>query len=200
MGVDYSASKKIQIFTVEDDLDFAYLIQTTLNRENDMEVIGHAVSEADALCRLESCRPDIILMDLNLSSSPSDGIHAARLIRLRTDAKLIILTAYEDSATIVNACKHTFASGYVFKSQFDLLVESVRKTAAGSTPQLHLIYSLIVSDLSAAEQSVLQMLLGKNVFLHSSSKTIANQRSSILKKMGLRHQEDLIHIFKNYLE
>ena len=62
-----------------------------------------------------------------------------------------------------------------------------------------MIRSLILSDLSAAEQTVLQMLLGKDVNLRSSAKTIANQKSSILKKLGLRRQEELIHLMKNYL-
>ena len=199
MKLELSEQRPLRILTVEDDLDFAYLIQATLNREPDMQVAGHAADEPSALRLTEELSPDIVLMDLNLSSSPLDGVRAARNIRLRSDSRLIILTAYEDPDTVVKACKQSFASGYIFKSQFGCLAETIRRMAAGPTPQLHMIRSLILSDLSAAEQTVLQMLLGKDVNLRSSAKTIANQKSSILKKLGLRRQEELIHLMKNYL-
>ena len=195
---NFRKTKKLQIFTVEDDADFAFLIHNTLNREKDMTVIGHAADEAEAFQKLSTLKPDLVLMDLNLSSSPSDGILAGRRIRLETDTRLVILSAYEDSSIVVNACKQSFASGYLFKSQFETLPENLRKIAAGPTPQLAMIRSLILSDLSSAEQTVLELMLGANITLRSSTKTISNQKSSILKKLGLRRQEELLHLFRYY--
>lgn len=195
---NFRKTKKLRIFTVEDDADFAFLIHNTLNREKDMTVIGHAADEAEAFQKLSALKPDLVLMDLNLSSSPSDGILAGRRIRLETDTRLVILSAYEDSSIVVNACKQSFASGYLFKSQFETLPESLRKIAAGPTPQLAMIRSLILSDLSSAEQTVLELMLGANITLRSSTKTISNQKSSILKKLGLRRQEELLHLFRYY--
>ncbi|MCI8465638.1 MAG: response regulator transcription factor [Lachnospiraceae bacterium] len=191
-------TKKLKIFTVEDDADFAFLIHATLNREEDMAVIGHASSEQEAFQKLPALKPDLVLMDLNLSSSPSDGIQAGRRVRLETDARLVILSGYEDSSIVVDACKQSFASGYLFKSQFEILPEALRRMAVGPTPQLALIRSLICSDLSAAEQTVLELLLGADISLRSSAKTIANQKSSILRKLGLRSQEELLHLFRYY--
>lgn len=198
MAFDFQKTKKLKIFTVEDDSDFAFLIHTTLNREDDMSVIGHAANEKEAFEKLSGLAPDLVLMDLNLSSSPADGILAGRRIRLKTDARLVILSAYEDSAVIINACKQSFASGYLFKSQFETLSENLRQIAAGPTPQLALIRSLILSDLSSAEQTVLEVILGADITLHSSAKTISNQKSSILKKLGLKNQEELLHLFRYY--
>ena len=195
---EFRKTKKLRIFTVEDDADFAFLIHSTLNREKDMTVIGHAADETEAFQKLQNLKPDLVLMDLNLSSSPSDGILAGRRIRLETDTRLVILSAYEDSSIIVNACKQSFASGYLFKSQFETLPESIRQIAAGPTPQLAMIRSLILSDLSSAEQSVLELILGANITLRSSNKTISNQKSSILKKLGLHSQEELLHLFRYY--
>ena len=61
-----------------------------------------------------------------------------------------------------------------------------------------MIQALILSVLSPAEQSVLNLLLGKEQDLHSSPKTIYNQKASILKKLHLKNQEELIHIFQTY--
>ncbi len=198
MEFDLRKTKKLQIFTVEDDSDFAFLIQATLNREKDMTVVGHAANEEEAFQKLPGLSPDLVLMDLNLSSSPSDGILAGRRVRLETDARLVILSGYEDASIVVDACKQSFASGYLFKSQFEILPEGLRRMASGPTPQLALIRSLILSDLSAAEQTVLELMLGADITLRSSSKTIANQKSSILKKLGLHSQEELFHLFRYY--
>ena len=39
------------------------------------------------------------------------------------------------------------------------------------------------------------MMLGEEVNLHSSPKTIANQKTMVLKKLDLPSQNALIHIF-----
>ena len=198
MKLDFLKTKKLRIFTVEDDSDFAFLIHTTLNREKDIVVVGHASNEEDAFRKLPDLKPDLVLMDLNLSSSPSDGISAGRRVRLETDARLVILSGYEDASIVVDACKQTFASGYLFKSQFEILPDALRRMASGPTPQLALIRSLILSDLSSAEQTVLELMLGAAITLRSSSKTIANQKSSILKKLGLHSQDEILHLFQYY--
>lgn len=185
----------IRILIVEDDLDFCYLIKNTLSTLDDFSVLGECQDASHALALAMELQPDIVLMDLNLSSTDLDGIEAGRQIRLATDAKIIILTAFEDPEIVIDACVGSFASAYVFKSQFELLTDTIRNTACGSTPQKYLIHAAILSCLSPAEKSVFDLMLGKSVDLQSSSKTIANQKTSVLKKLGLKSQKELVHIF-----
>ncbi|MBS7008428.1 response regulator transcription factor [Anaerostipes sp.] len=187
----------IRIFIVEDDLDFCYLIKKTLKTHTDFAVLGDSQDAASALTSVKELQPDIVLMDLNLSSTDLDGIEAGREIRLATDAKIIILTAFEDPEIVISACVKSFASAYIFKSQFECLADSIRAAAKGSTPQQYLICASILSCLSPAEKSVFDLMLGKPMDLQSSSKTIANQKTSILKKLGLKSQKELIHIFSD---
>ena len=42
-------------------------------------------------------------------------------------------------------------------------------------------------------------LLGRDVALHSSTKTIANQQTSVLRKLGLQDKQTLRHIFSAYM-
>ena len=185
----------IRILIVEDDEDFGFLIRSTLQKNPDMKVIGTAQTRAQAV--EEACRiqPDIVLMDLCLDKVQMDGIEAARTIRLQTNAKIIILTSYEDEDTINTACKESFASGYIFKSQCSLLTETIRMTATGRTPQEALIQSLILADLTSSEKAVFQSLMGKEIKLLSSPKTIANQKTALLQKLGLKNVKELLHIF-----
>lgn len=187
--------KKISVLIVEDDNDFQYLIRRTIEQENDMETAGCCAAPDEALEQAVSRRPDIVLVDLSLTGSPSDGMEVSRQIRLKTDSRVLILTSFENPDTVIQAAVRGLAHGYIFKSQFEMLVETIRKTAGGITPQQYMIRSLILSCLSAAEHSVFEMMLGKEVSLQSSPKTIANQKTMILKKLDIPSQNDLIHIF-----
>lgn len=188
----------ILVMIVEDDSDFAYLIQKAINGQPDMKIIGVCADKEQAVQIAQQNHPSIVLMDLNLSFAYMDGIEAAREIRLSTNAKVIILTAFENPEIVIEASKKSFASGYLFKSQFDFLVETVRETARGHTPQELMISSLILDDLTSAERSVLQNLFGHGGQLLSSQKTISNQKTMILKKLGLKNQKELNKIFFSF--
>jgi len=186
---------EISYIIVEDDRDFVFLIEQLLEKEHDLVLLGRAGTKDEAIRLACALEPDIVLLDLNLSSSGMDGIEAAREIRKKTQSKIIVLTSFEDQAMVIEASKKCFASEYVFKSQFDLIPDVIRKTAAGHTPQEYMIRSLILAELTAAERSVFDAMLGRNVPILSSHKTIANQKTSVFKKLGVKNQAELIHIF-----
>jgi DNA-binding NarL/FixJ family response regulator len=190
-------TENIRVLIVENDSDFTYLITKTLSAQPDMEIVGRCSVREDAVIMAARLKPDIVLMDLNLSSSNMDGIDAAKDIHLSSNAKVIILTAFESPQIIIEASKKSFASGYVFKSQFEFLVETIRKASKGHTPQEQMISSLILNDLTVAEQAVLQSLFKHDYRLQSSQKTIANQKTVILKKFGLKSQKELERLISN---
>ncbi len=188
----------IRIMLVEDDLDYRYLIEQALRREADFELCTSCTDGKSAVQTALMEQPDIVLMDLCLAHSPIDGAEASRQIRLQTDARVIILTSREDFETVIRASTHAFASAYLFKSNFPVLIPMIRQTAQGVTSQAHLICSALLAPLTDAERSVLRRLLGEDVRLHSSSKTISNQQTGILRKLGLPGKKELTHIFSAY--
>lgn len=188
----------IRIMLVEDDLDYRYLIEQALRREADFELCTSCTDGKSAVQTALMEQPDIVLMDLCLAHSPIDGAEASRQIRLQTDARVIILTSREDFETVIRASTHAFASAYLFKSNFPVLIPMIRETAQGVTSQAHLICSALLAPLTDAERSVLRHLLGEDVRLHSSSKTISNQQTGILRKLGLPGKKELTHIFSAY--
>ncbi len=118
----------IRVVIVEDDEDFAFLVQKLLNKQKDIEVIGCCPDREAVLEMIYEKKPDIVLMDLNLGVSHLDGIRLSREIRIRTDAKVLILTAFETPDMIFRAAEEAFASGYLFKSQMSFLVENIAVT------------------------------------------------------------------------
>ena len=192
------AQKEIRVLVVEDDDDFARLILHTLQQSDDLRCVGIAKGRQQAVQMAKQQLPDVVLMDLNLSSSYMDGIDAAREIRTAIHTKIVILTVFENPEIILEASKRSFASGYLFKSKFSLLAGTLRSTVRGHTPQEWMIRSLILSDLSYAERTVFDMMMGKKIELFSSPKTIANQKTTILKKLGLHSQWELNMVFGDY--
>lgn len=188
--------KAIRVLVVEDDVDFRYLIERAVSTQPDMEAVGLCGSRGEAVEAAGRLDPDIVLMDLNLSSTEMDGIEAARDIRLGTDAKVVLLTAFEDPGIVIGASVRALASAYVFKSQFASLIQTIRDTANGTTPQEYLIHSAILAPLSPAERTIFEQMMGKETQLHSAAKTIANQKTGLLKKLGFRNQKELLHVFK----
>lgn len=186
----------IRICIMEDNLAFCHLIEKALLSHSDFEIIGLFQNAKDAKTAALKLQPDIVLADLSLTPNTMDGLYAAKFIRQKTNAKIIILSSFEDHETLTQACKKTFASAYVFKSQIKNLADTIRKTYHYRTPEEMMIQTMIIQDLTHAEQTVLRMLLGEEIELRSCEKTIANQKTNILKKLGLQSVKELIHIFK----
>ncbi|MDY3919273.1 MAG: response regulator transcription factor [Candidatus Limivivens sp.] len=188
--------ESVRLLIVDDDPDFLYLIQRQLKKDSRFEIVGCCQEQNTAVAMACRCQPDLVLMDLDLGRSFSDGIQASREIRILTDARVLILTAIESQEVILKASREAFASGYVFKGQPALLEETILALCGGKhTAQEYLIVSTALSCLSEAEMAVFRNLLGQGVHLQSSPKTIANQTTRILQKLGLESKRDLIHVF-----
>ena len=82
---------KIQILIVEDDVDFSFLIKSMIQKEPQMEVAGCAFNRQEAVAMACRLQPDIVLMDLNLSSTHLDGIEASGKSAFLPMRKLLFL-------------------------------------------------------------------------------------------------------------
>jgi len=188
--------KKVRVLLVEDDHDFAFLIQKMLEKDERLICTGHAHTKEKGIETAQKQKPDIVVMDLNLSGGTLDGIEAAKEIRLTTTAKVLLLTSFEHPGIILDASKRAFASGYIFKSQCAALAETVYQTAVSNTPQETLIKELILAGLTPAERGILSGLISGEMDTQSSSSTVANQKTSIFKKLGVKNTSELISVFK----
>jgi DNA-binding NarL/FixJ family response regulator len=186
-----------KVILVEDDPDFIYLIQQAIQQCAAISFLGAARYGGEGIALAQKLRPRVVLMDLNLPGG-IDGVAAARTIRLTTEARVLLLTSCEDYDTIICASRQAFASGYVFKSQCQTLADVICRTAETSTPQAAFIRELVLSALSPAERSIVEMLLKDELTLSSAKKTIANQKTSIFRKLGLHSTAELLHIFRHW--
>ena len=61
------------------------------------EVIGIAISGEEAIGLTGQCKPDLVLMDIQLDTAMEGG-EAARMIQERTGASIIFVTAFPSAA------------------------------------------------------------------------------------------------------
>ena len=92
---------KIKIGVVEDEVIIADSICAVL-RQLGYDTTEPATSYSEALDMIESEKPDLLLLDINLAGS-KDGIQLAAEIKVRYDLPFIFLTANSDSATVERA-------------------------------------------------------------------------------------------------
>lgn len=189
---------KIGVMIVEDDIDFIFLIKETLLGAPEIEFLGYAGNKTQAVEMAIKLRPAVVLMDLSLSGPDMDGIEAAREIRLQTSAKIIILSSHEDERTVIDASTKCFASNYIYKSNYEAIVSGIMETARGRSVTELFIFGQITAALTVAEKTVFLHMLGDNTPLKSAQKTIANQKTKIFEKLGVKNQKELVHIFSNY--
>ena len=81
-----------RVLIVEDEILVADDLEWQLTRMG-YEVLAVASTGAEAIALANDRRPDIVLMDIQLQG-PMTGIEAAQVIRERTGASLIFVTAF----------------------------------------------------------------------------------------------------------
>jgi DNA-binding NarL/FixJ family response regulator len=126
-----TSDRTIRVWLVEDNAMFAEEVQWMVDSLEDMECAGRFVSVEEAFGALdEGTPPEVILLDVQLPGM--DGIAAIGTFRQRApEAKVIILTAFDDAEKIFRAAC-AGASGYILKSSgIDRIDESIRQVKDG---------------------------------------------------------------------
>lgn len=96
--------KPWRILLVEDHQEIRTRLQTLLNRQKSLVVVGEAVSGGEAEALAAQLLPDIVILDSQLPDRPetdTTGVAACRAIRAQAPhTRVLILTSYEDNAAL----------------------------------------------------------------------------------------------------
>ncbi|WP_047984775.1 response regulator transcription factor [Ornithinibacillus californiensis] len=120
----------LRIVIADDQTLFREGLQTIINLEDDMEVIGVAGNGQEAIELVQKLQPDVVLMDVEMPVM--NGVESTRHIKDKfPDTKILILTTFAEDNYIVEGLAHG-ASGYMLKDlQADTLISSIRSAADG---------------------------------------------------------------------
>jgi DNA-binding NarL/FixJ family response regulator len=183
-------------------------LRTLLELEPDMQVAGEAENGQAALDAYEHLQPTVVLMDIRMPGM--DGVEATRRLRERwRDAKVIILTTFDDDEYIFEGLR-AGALGYLLKDvSGSELAEAIRKVAAGGAlvepsvarkvlaefarlaPPVRAPDAGLPEPLSSREREILallsQGLSNREIAarLSLAEGTVKNHITTILQKLGV---------------
>ena len=179
-------------------------LRLLLQNEEGIHVIGEAGDVPGALRLVQTRRPDVLVLDLNMPGSPS----LSAIATVKDDCAVVVLTMQSDPVFAREALQ-AGARAYVLKEAAGAeLVTAVRSAAAGGTylnPRLGALIaaepspsSVEPDDLSDRERDVLRLLalghtnaeIGDRLFL--SVRTVETHRSHIQRKLDRTTRADLV--------
>ena len=212
---------KTSILLVDDHKIMRDGLKAILKHSDDYQVTAEAANGAEAvrICRNHDA-PGIIIMDLNLPGL--NGIETtSEILRYRPQAKILILSMYEDEPTIVSVLS-AGARGFVLKTGSDCdLLNALRTVAQGGTylsPTVSdgLLRSLqhrrtrhapsgvsVIEALSARENQILRLVAQGNsnkevaVLLNLQLQTVRGYRRTLMKKLNATNVAALTQIAIN---
>lgn len=178
-----------------------------------LDVVGEAADGETAVRLTHEHRPDVVLMDVRMPGM--DGVEATRQIREQTpESRVLILTMYDDDATVFTAMK-AGAQGYLLKeSEQDDIVRAVHAIVAGEAifgpgvaarvlgyftePPPAVVQEYPFPELTHREREVLELLaqgkknadIATELFL--SPKTVSNQLTAIFAKLQVASRGEAI--------
>jgi DNA-binding NarL/FixJ family response regulator len=198
------AAAPIRILMVDDHPLLREGIAAVIEGQTDLIVVGEATNGREALDVFRTCKPDVVLMDLQMPVM--GGIEAIAAIRSEApEARIVVLTTYKGDTQALRAFK-AGASGYLLKSMLRKeLLDTIRSVHAGKKRIPPEIASEIAEHhtddaLSQREVEVLQHVAAgaanKVVAseLNISEETVKAHMRSILAKLSANDRTHAVMI------
>lgn len=208
-----AADHKIRVLIVDDHQLVRAGIAALLRNERDIQVVGEADSGEDALQKVRSLSPDIVLMDISMPTM--DGIETTRRIKhAHSTARILVLTQYEQEEYIKRVIQ-SGASGYLLKTTVvGELIRAIRAVSRGEqffAPSVSrvMVDSFVrratgqVSEtntvvLTHREEEILRLVAEGHTNqqigdkLHISVRTVEFHRANLNEKLGVHDTASLV--------
>jgi DNA-binding NarL/FixJ family response regulator len=203
-----------RLFLVDDHAVVREGLKVLLDDESDLEIVGEADNGRDAIGRIGSLRPNLVVMDLSMPGL--NGIEATRQIRREfLWLKIVVLSMHTHEEYIYQSLQ-AGAEGYVLKqSNSKELLAGIRAVLAGGSFLSPSISRTVIDgyvhraesrgrdnsdqdQLTSRERELLQ-LMAEGVpnreiakILDISVKTVESHRSNMMRKLGLSNKTELL--------
>jgi len=139
---------------VEDDVSVRDILATWLQEAEGFTCVGVFPDVESASARIVQCKPDVILVDINLPGL--SGIECVRQLKPLTPAtQFVMLTVYEDSTHIFDALSAGATAYLVKTTSREALFSALREVHAGGSPMSCNIARKVVQLLQQPKKNLL---------------------------------------------
>jgi two-component system invasion response regulator UvrY len=202
-----TAGNLLRVMLVDDHAVVRMGFRLLLEGAADMKVSAEADSGEEAVRLYPEVRPDVVVMDISMPGI--GGLEAiGRILAREPSAKILVLSAHEDSMHARRVLK-AGAAGYLTKrSAAEELIQAIRQVYQGKTFLEPAIAQQLAMQQLSGEQSPVDMLSEKEfkVFLalakgqsvaeiadvmSLSPRTIGTHLYNIKQKLGASNQAEL---------
>ncbi len=178
-------------------------IQSYLDYEDDIKIVGHANDGAQLLELVEKRPPNIVLCDIRMPKV--DGIATAKIIQKKFPQTKVIAFTMFDQEDAIRQMLDAGAVGYILKnSSLQIVLEAIRTVAGGKTyfdKKIHLPTAeknKSKSILSSREKEILGLIsrgrtsheIADELFIGKS--TVDTHRKNMIRKLGLSGAGELL--------
>jgi two-component system response regulator NreC len=205
-------SGTIRIHITDDHAVFRCGLKAFIEKESDLRVVSEATDADETLEQVRSCKPDVVILDINVPGRPAASV-AQTLLAEQPRLAILILTIHDEEHYLREFLK-IGARGFMVKtSTGNELIEAIRKVHRGEQyvdPQLsrYLIANFIgkpkkskvgVELLTGREREICQYLASGHTnaevaeALNISKRTVETHRAAIMSKIGLKSRAELVH-------
>ena len=200
-----------RIVLIEDDQELRECYKLMIKSVEKYLYVNSYDSCEEAFSNILKDRPDIILMDIQLTGKIS-GIEGTRFIKSKyPKIDVVIITVYDDSELVFEALR-AGATGYLTKSYNYLeLVNSLDELTRGGAPMSSKIARMVInnfhsnpnSPLSEREKDVLRLIAeGKSYsqiadLLFISKETSKTHIKNIYSKLQVNSKSEAIELAKS---
>jgi DNA-binding NarL/FixJ family response regulator len=161
---------RINIGIVEDDREVRENWAKVLNAHPRLKCIAACESAEEALKLFPECRPEVVLMDINLPGM--SGIQCTALLKERLPrTQVLIVTIYSNNKSVFEALQ-AGASGYILKNNSSgEVIRSIIEVVEGGAPMTGQIARRVIeafrkpapkelkeAQLTAREKEILQLI------------------------------------------
>lgn len=207
---------KNKVLLVDDHEIFSDGIMAIIRNLDSIQILGNVTSGEDAVNKLDSMQPDIIIMDVMMSGM--NGFEATRIIKEQNPEIKVLILSSEVTRDYVSMGIKSGIDGYITKQcGKNELIEAIKTISAGKQFFNSAITNLIFEDfyssqragdrrqkrlksseLSKRENEVLELIAdGKSNqetadLLFISIKTVETHKMNILEKLGLKNTAELV--------
>lgn len=213
----------IKVLLVDDQILFLTMLEQVIRADERFELVGCAQNGLEALKRVDTLHPDVVLMDIRMPGM--DGLSALQKIKLANpQVKVMMLTTFEDPFSINNAFL-AGADAYLLKNMKPAALLSSIYCVANEMMVVHReIYEtgLNIENKHSCNSSIQMEVEGTRftnidiqvikliaegktnkeiaIALNYSEGTIKNRVSQLLSKTGLSDRTQIsIYALKNQI-